>query len=184
MRILAVALSTMLLIAGPALAQDAREQVVDEEGITNPEELTIQHFAKYHDFKQGDPIMCTVGWLAIKLAYYDEGAKIFKQCAEMGNEASMIWMAQLYDNGLGVVKDPKIAVEWERKAAELGYSIGEYNYGLSILRGRTEIQDMAVGKNWVKRAADQGDNSARTLIESDFDLDVAIPDADENKLLF
>jgi hypothetical protein len=184
MRILAVALSTMLLIAGPALAQDAREQVVDEEGITNPEELTIQHFAKYHDFKRGDPIMCTVGWLAIKLAYYDEGAKIFKQCAEMGNEASMIWMAQLYDNGLGVVKDPKIAVEWERKAAELGYSIGEYNYGLSILRGRTEIQDMAVGKKWVKRAADQGDNSARTLIESDFDLDIAIPDADENKLLF
>ena len=184
MRIIAIALSAILLTGAAALAQDNREQQVDDEGITNPEELTIQHFAKYHDFKRGDPIMCTVGWLAIKLAYYDEGAKIFKQCAEMGNEASMIWMSQLYDNGLGVIKDTKVAVEWERKAAELGYSIGEYNYGLSILRGRTEIQDMAVGKNWIKRAAGQGDDSARTLIESDFDLDIAIPDADENKLLF
>jgi len=184
MRSFLSAVAMMLMLIGPALAQDAREEVVDEEGITNPEEMTIQHMAKYHDFGKGEQILCTLGWLAVKFAYYDEGARIFKQCAGRGNEASMIWMSQLYDNGLGVVKDPKMAVEWERKAAELGYSIGQYDYGLSILRGRTDVQDMAVGKTLIRRAADQGDDSARTLIESNFDLDVAIPDADENKLLF
>ena len=184
MRSVLLAISMMLMISGAAFAQDGREQLVDDEGITNPEELTLQHMAKYHDFTKGDPILCTLGWLAVKFAYYDEGARIFKQCAERGNEASMIWMSQLHDNGWGVIKDTKLAVDWERKAAELGYSIGEYNYGLSILRGRTDITDMQVGKHWIQRAAGQGDDSAQSLIESDYDLDIAIPDADENKLLF
>ena len=178
------AAAILLMLAGSATAQDDREHHADEEGITNPEELTVQHYAKYHDFKNGEPILCTLGWLAVKFSFHDEGARIFKQCADMGNQASMVWMSQLHDNGWGVVKDTGLAVDWERKAAETGYSIGEYNYGLSILRGRTQIRDMEIGKRWVQRAAEQGDDSAQTLIDSGFDLDVAIPDADENKLLF
>ena len=176
--------SVLALICGPAFGDESREMVADEGGILNPEELTIPYFAKYHDFKKGDPILCTVGWLAVKLSYNKEAAKIFHQCAEVGNEASMIWLAQLYDNGLGVEKDLLKSVDWERQAAERGYSIGEYNYGLSILRGRGPVQDTEVGKMWIQRAAQQGDVSAQTLIDEDYNLDVAIPDADENKLLF
>jgi hypothetical protein len=178
------AFSVLAMLCGPALAEDTREMVEDEGGITNPEELTITFFAKHHDFKKGNPILCSLGWLAVKMSYNEEGAKIFHQCAEIGNEASMIWLAQLYDNGLGVEKDHAQSVEWERIAAERGYSIGEYNYGLSILRGRAPIQDPEVGKLWIQRAAQQGDSSAQTLIDEGYDLDVAIPDADENKLLF
>ena len=158
--------------------------VVDEGGILNKEELTITYFAKHHDFKKSDPILCTMGWLAVKMSYNEEAARIFHQCAEVGNEASMVWLAQLYDNGLGVDKDLLKSVDWERQAAERGYSIGEYNYGLSILRGRAPEQNQEVGKMFIRRAAGQGDASAQTLIDEDWNLDVAIPDADENKLVF
>ena len=178
------AAAILALVCGPALAEDAHEMVVDEGGILNPEELTINYFANHHDFKKSDPILCTMGWLAVKMSYNKEGARIFKQCAEVGNEASMIWLAQLYDNGLGVEKDLLKSVDWERQAAERGYSIGEYNYGLSILKGKAPEQDPEIGKMWIRRAAEQGDSSAQTLIDENWNLDVAIPDADENKLVF
>lgn len=170
--------------AVPALASDERQEYVDDEGITNPEELTIRSYVKYYDFKDGDHMQCMIGHFAAQAGWDEGAARIFKQCSDGGNEAAMIWLSHAYANGLGLPLDLPRSVELERQAAERGYSIGQYNYGLSLLRGLGVAADIEAGKRWVGKAAEQGDEAANTLINSGFNLDVAIPDADEKKKLW
>ena len=172
------------LMAEPAIVENTHEEFVDDEGITNPEELTLRHFVKFHDFKKDDPMHCMLGYFATKKGWHEGAAKIFKECSDGGNEASMIWMAQLYSNGLGVPKDLRKAADLEKQAAQRGYSIGQYNYGLSLLRGHGAEYDLDSAKMWLGKAAEQGDASAHTLIRSGYNVDVAIPDADEKKDLW
>lgn len=171
----------LAFIGLPAYADNVREEFVDDEGITNPEELTLRHFVKFHNFKKDDPMHCMLGYFATKKGWHEGAAKIFKDCSDQGNEASMIWLAQLYSNGHGVPKDLRKAVDLERMAAERGYSIGQYNLGVSLLRGHGAEYDLESAKMWLDKAAQQGDKSAHVLIDSGYDIDVAIPDADEKK---
>jgi len=174
----------MFFMILPVMAGNTHEEFVDDEGITNPEELTLRHFVKFHDFKKDDPMHCMLGYFATKKGWHEGAAKIFKDCSEQGNEASMIWLAQLYANGLGVPRDLKRAAQLEKRAALRGYSIGQYNYGLALLRGHGVDYDLDGAKMWLDKAASQGDASADVLIRSGYDVDVAIPDADEKKELW
>ena len=172
------------VVAEPAIVENTHEEFVDDEGITNPEELTLRHFVKFHDFKKDDPMHCMLGYFASKKGWHEGALKIFKECSNGGNDASTIWLAQLYSNGLGMPKDLRKAADLEKKAAQRGYSIGQYNYGLSLLRGHGADYDLDAAKMWLGKAAEQGDASAHTLIRSGYNVDVAIPDADEKKDLW
>ena len=84
----------------------------------------------------------------------------------------MIFLSQIYMDGFGVEKDPVASTEWLRRAAETGYGAGQYNYGLSLLRGEGVPRDPEAGREWIHRAAAQGDTDARALIKAGFDLSV------------
>jgi len=181
-------IAALIFMAVPAMAEgplvNTHEEFVDDEGITNPEELTLRHFVKFHDFKKDDPMHCMLGYFATKKGWHEGAVKIFKECSDHGNDGSKIWLAQMYSNGLGVPKDLQKAASLEKEAAVNGYSIGQYNYGLSVLRGHGADYDLDVAKMWLGKAAQQGDASADVLIQSGYNIDVAIPDADEKKDLW
>ena len=81
---------------------------------------------------------------------------IFLSCTEM------------YRNGEGVVRDPKKAAEWYRKAAEQGYAEAQNNLGLLYAGGRGVAKDEAKAVEWYRKAAKQGHEAAQynlSLIE-------------------
>ena len=107
--------------------------------------------------------------------------QLFERCAEAGYTGAMTWMAQLDDNGLGAPENPEAAAAWDRRAAEAGDPVGQFNYGLDLMRGRGVAQDMALGRSYVDQAAAAGLQVAKRLQDAGYDLDEVTPDADNWK---
>jgi uncharacterized protein len=177
MKLLFAAALTSFALCGTAYA--GQSEVITDDGILNPDELSLNYFANRYDFKKGSTMMCAYGYWATKSGDHADGVKIFKKCADANSDASMIWMSYMYENGYAVEKSPEQAAQWDKRAADRGYKVGEFNYGLSLLRGHGVKQDEAAGREWVNRAAAQGFDTAQELIDSGYDPAAVTPDADE-----
>jgi TPR repeat protein len=66
-----------------------------------------------------------------------------------------------YLRGEGVRQDYSEAIRWYRKAADQGYTKGEFNLGYVYARGYGVSQDYAQAARWYRKAADQGDAYAQ-----------------------
>ena len=167
------ALLILTLCATPAFA--------DEGGTLNPEELTLGRVLE--DVARGDTSMtnCAAGYYITKSGRHAEARALFQRCAEAGYSGAMTWMSQLENNGLGAPENPDAAADWYRRAADAGDPVGQFNYGLDLIRGRGTVQDEAEGRRMVDAAAAQGLSTARRLQGADYDLDEVTPDADNWK---
>ena len=63
---------------------------------------------------------------------YDEAVKWYTRAAEQGFGPSQLNLAQMYERGIGVTKNPAEAAKWYRKSAERGD--GEALYQLALLQ--------------------------------------------------
>jgi TPR repeat protein len=169
-RLLAIA----LMLATPALAEDAGGQL-------NPEELSMNRVME--DIAEGRSSMttCAAGYLITKSGRHEMARRLFTRCAEDGWTGAMTWMGQMEDNGLGGAEDPEAAAAWDRRAAEAGDPVGKFNYGLHLMRGRGVAAEEAEGRRWVDEAAADGLPVARRLQGAGYDLDEVTPDADNWK---
>jgi len=75
------------------------------------------------------------GYFAVKSGRHDWGNDIFETCSEQGFTGVLHWRSYMAHNGLGRPESAEEATEWDRKAAETGDPIGQFNYGLDLLRG-------------------------------------------------
>ena len=167
------ALLILTLCASPAFA--------DEGGTLNPEELTLGRVLE--DVARGETSMtnCAAGYYITKSGRHVEARALFEACADAGYTGAMTWMSQLENNGLGAPENPDAAADWDRRAADAGDPVGQFNYGLDLIRGRGTVQDAAEGRRMVDAAAAQGLPTARRLQGAGYDLDEVTPDADNWK---
>ncbi len=167
------------------LSGAARAEVGDmlvDDGDTNPEEQTLRYFAEKYDYMNGKSTACTYGYWAAKAGHFKEAKAIFDKCVAAGVNGAYPWESYLAQSGLGTRQSLEDAAEWDRKSAERGYKIGQFNYGLDLLRGYGVKQDVAGGKALIDAAAAQGLDSAKEVVDSGYDPEVAIPDADERRI--
>lgn len=171
----------LCLAALPVGAETVPDSIEDPGGTLNPEELTLNRVMK--DIAEGRTSMtnCAAGYYITKSGRHALARQLFERCAADGWTGAMTWMGQLEDNGLGAPEDPDAAADWDRRAAEAGDPVGEFNYGLDLLRGRGVARDEAAGRRLVDRAAGQGLPVARRLRAGGYDLDGVTPDADNWK---
>jgi uncharacterized protein len=174
--------AAFVFLAATSLGHAGKSETVTDDGVLNPEEMTLNYFANRYDFKNGKSTACIYGYWATKAGDHENGKKIFDKCASADIEAAMIWLSYMYENGFAVEKDFETATQWSKKAADMGYKVGEYNYGLSLLRGHGIDKNDAAGREWIGKSAAQGFEAAQELIDSNYDLDIAIPDADEPRV--
>lgn len=167
------ALLILTLCASPAFA--------DEGGTLNPEELTLGRVLE--DVARGETSMtnCAAGYYITKSGRHAQARALFEACADAGYTGAMTWMSQLENNGLGAPENPDAAADWDRRAADAGDPVGQFNYGLDLIRGRGTVQDAAEGRRMVDAAAAQGLPTARRLQGAGYDLDEVTPDADNWK---
>jgi len=160
---------------------DQNEQYEDEYGVTNPDELSMNYYIKNMDrnLNRGHDFVCSLGYFATKSGNHKDALKIFRTCSERGNNGTKIWMSYMHQNGYGVKKDAAESTRWVKDAADNGYSIGKYNYGLALLKGYGVKRDLEEGKKIIDQVAAEGDIHAKELQKSNYNPDVVTPDADQ-----
>lgn len=77
--------------------------------------------------------------------------------AGLGVTEAVFLMGTAYDEGLGVVEDPAVALEWFQKAAASGHTLAEHNIGNAFAAGRGVAADPAAAVAWWLKAAAKGD---------------------------
>ena len=126
----------------------------DSEG-----ESDLSYKAYVHSDKR---IKCLYGYAADKTGDHAAAVAIFEDCIRRWNDVySMIWLAQLYETGVGVPKDLEQATALMRRGAhtndDAAYArLARYHYGVALAEGRGTPQDIAQAKIWLRRAAQEG----------------------------
>ena len=70
-----------------------------------------------------------------------------------------------YDNGDGCDQNDTKAFEWYEKSAKLGYCVAMNNVGVLYRFGSGVTKDLNKGKEWLAKAAAQGDADAQEKLD-------------------
>ena len=87
---------------------------------------------------------------------YTAALREWKPLAERGNADAQTHLAAMYDEGLGVPQDYKIAGKWLRLAAEQEVSAAQNNLGFMYETREGVIQDSVYAYMWFSIAASSG----------------------------
>lgn len=142
-----IALLLALLVSLPAHAQDSQD------------ESDLSYKAYVHSNKR---IKCLYGYAADKTGDHAAAVVIFEDCIRRWNDVySMIWLAQLYETGVGVPKDEAKATALMRRGAhsndDAAYArLARYHYGVALAEGRGTPEDVPQAKTWLRQAAQEG----------------------------
>lgn len=173
MRLISAAILTV--VSAPLLAEE-------ELGTLNPPEMGMDRVIQNIQRGQTDMTTCAAGYHFTKKGDHADARDIFELCATKGGyTAAMAWMGHMENNGLGGDYDPDAAAEWDRRAAEAGDPVGQFNYGLALIRGHGVARNEALGRAYVDRAAEAGLDIAQRMQGADYDPNEVTPDADEWK---
>src|SRR6202045_3918204 len=93
-----------------------------------------------------------------------EVAEHLRRAAEAELPTAIYLLAVLTEQGVGVARDPAVAAELYRHAAERGQRSAQLRWGLALMEGRDVEQDVVLGESWLRRAALAGDPDAAALV--------------------
>lgn len=111
-----------------ALLFSASAHAQDSEG-----ESDLSYKAYVHSDKR---IKCLYGYAADKTGDHAAAVAIFEDCIRRWNDVySMIWLAQLYETGIGVTKDLQQATALMRRGAHTNDDAAYAAGALSLWRG-------------------------------------------------
>jgi uncharacterized protein len=128
-------LQLLALILVPCMVQ------AEGEGMLNPDEMSLGRVIENVANGEVSMTTCAAGYMITKSGRHAEARHLFERCADAGYTGAMTWMGQMEDNGLGAPENPDQAAAWDRRAAEAGDPVGQFNYGLDLMRGRGVVQD-------------------------------------------
>eukprot|EP01133_Synstelium_polycarpum_P017984 gene17983-21457_t len=152
----AVTLLLALLLAPPAQAQDSQD------------EGDLSYKAYVHSDKR---IKCLYGYAADKTGDHAAAVAIFEDCIRRWNDVySMIWLAQLYETGIGVPRDLVQATALMRRGAhtndDAAYArLARYHYGVALAEGRGTPRDLPQARTWLRQAAQEGVREAAEYLD-------------------
>lgn len=179
MRKLVLALS-LTVLAGASQAEPPAT-VEDDLGVLNPQDTGVEMLTRKIEMGVIDSVTCSLGINVTKNNNFVLARKLTRRCAEAGYTKAMTWMSQLENNGLGGDYNPDAAADWDRRAAEAGDPVGQFNYGMDLMRGHGVAKDEALGRRYVDQAAKEGLAIAKRLQGAGYDLEEVTPDADNWK---
>jgi TPR repeat protein len=88
----------------------------------------------------------------------------FEKAAIQGNVYAQKMLGDLYEDGIGVQKNPSLSADWRTKAANRGNTEAQLKLGKMYLDGDGVEKDEAKGEFWLNRAATEGNSEAQFLM--------------------
>lgn len=92
-------------------------------------------------------------YVAFDRSNYATALKIWLPQAQEGNAEAQTYVGEIYEKGLGIQADYKIAAEWYRRAAEQGHSRAQINLGYLYEGGLGVSRDLTTAMNWYRQAS-------------------------------
>lgn len=92
---------------------------------------------------------------------FKEAVAWYKKAALLGEEDAQNMLGFCYLNGLGIEKNPNLAMEWFQKAAEQGHIVAQSNVGYCYSNGIGVETNYEEAIKWYKYPAEQGDVNAQ-----------------------
>jgi uncharacterized protein len=164
----AVLVTLLALSSLPAYAGFLTEDA-DETGVLNPNDNSWRAYISLLDrFPDRLGLTCDAAYLLDKGGDHEQAIRLFKECSKRGNAPSMVYLSYFYEGGRGVPVDMVEATRWMKKAAETGYGLAEYHYGMALLQGLGVERNDTEGRAWIVKAAEQKDKDAIALVRSGF----------------
>ncbi len=126
-------------------------------------------YEAYYD--SDNRLKCMYGYFANKTGDHLAAIRIFEDCIQRWDDVySMINLAHIYENGMGVPRDVERATALIRQGAltndSAGYSsIARYHYGIALYEGRGVERDLAESRRWLRAAADEGVDAALEFLQ-------------------
>ena len=91
-------------------------------------------------------------------------AKWFEKAAVQGNGYAEGTLGDLYEDGLGVVRNLKLAFDWREKAANRGNVKAQLDLGKMYLEGLGVPKNSQKALQWLDRSATEGNPDAQYLL--------------------
>lgn len=92
-------------------------------------------------------------YVAYDRASYATALKIWLPKAKEGDPAAQTYVGEIYEKGLGIQADYRLAAEWYRRAAEQGYGRAQINLGYLYEGGLGVARDLTTAMNWYRKAS-------------------------------
>ena len=87
-----------------------------------------------------------------------------QKAAKGGDAKAQFNLGSMYDQGRGVAKNERKAVEWYQKAAAQGNASAQNNLGVMYSQGRGVAKDERKAVEWYKKSAAQGHEAAKKAL--------------------
>jgi hypothetical protein len=90
-------------------------------------------------------------------ANYATALKVWLPQAKEGDAAAQTYVGEIYEKGLGLQPDYKVAAYWYAKAAEQGYARAQINLGYLYEKGLGVERNITTALNWYRKASGLAD---------------------------
>lgn len=95
---------------------------------------------------------------------YRQVADQLRHAAAAKLPTAIYLLGVLTEHGTGVPRDPSLAAEYYRDAAEKGHGPAQIKWSVALIEGRDVEQDLVAGESWLRRAALSGNARAAALL--------------------
>ncbi len=101
------------------------------------------------------------GLAAARAGDFAAAIREWRPLAEGGHIEAQFNFGAIYEEGLGVPKDPAAAAGWYALAAGQGHARAQYNLGVMFADGRGVARDDSRAATWLRKAAEQDHGKAQ-----------------------
>ncbi len=104
------------------------------------------------------------GHLGEHLSAFPNETAYIETCAAEGNAACEATVGIIAQTGFGMLRNPELAFEMTRRAADKGFPRAQLNLGLLYFLGLGVEANEDQGVSWIRKAADQKDPEAQLVL--------------------
>lgn len=83
----------------------------------------------------------------------NDALSLLRLAADQGYFPARTALGTVYEQGIGVMRDPQKAIDWYKKAADQGDWVAQFSLGRIYFAGDGVIRDTAEAKKWLEKAA-------------------------------
>jgi TPR repeat protein len=131
-----------------------KEKTASEDAVSIKDRINAADLAK------SKPEDVDLAYGAYQRGYYLSAFGLALPRAQLGDPKAQTLIAELYDRGLGIARDPKEATAWYGIAAKNNDREAQFGYAVKLLEGKYVDKNPAEAKRLMKLAADSGHATA------------------------
>lgn len=106
------------------------------------------------------------GIAAFEAKHFSQALQLLSPLAEQGDAEAQYRLAIMAQSGLGMHKNPVLALRFMHESAASGHALAQHGLGFMYFDGDCTEKDMGQAKAWFTKAAAQGLAGSENMLQS------------------